>query len=89
MVHRLLYSRFARLIRLLRKEKQEAVKEKFIVAAFTAFQLGAGGDNKTFGDYLVHLGLSEKQPQKVGPQEEDDTLALARIGIKVKKVKKK
>lgn len=75
-------------MKLLRKEKQEVVKEKFTLAAFTAFQLGAGGDKGTFGDYLAKLGLSERQPQQAKPEDKDDSIALARIGIKVKKVKK-
>ena len=38
---------------------REAVKEEDRRFAFTAFLLGAGGD-KTFGDYLRNIGMSEE-----------------------------
>lgn len=37
----------------------QTFRDGLIQSAFTAFQLGAGGD-KTFGDYLSHIGLSDK-----------------------------
>ena len=71
-----------------RRAQQEAeagAKDKFIVAAFLAFQLGAAGEGKTFGDYLRHLGLSDEPAEAEAPAEPgkvpDNTAALARMGI--------
>ena len=88
-VNSLPFSRFMRLVQLLGKVKQEEAKEKLVLAAFTSWQLGAG-NKRTLGEYLEHLGLSDKAPQqrrgKDAQKKEEAT--LSRMGIKVKKVKK-
>ena len=85
------FSRFLQLKRLLVEAKQEESKEKLILAAFVGWQMGAGGGNKKFGEYLGELGLSDglgKPAQEANPQNVvDDTAALKRMGIEVKKVK--
>ncbi len=82
------FSRFSQLRSLLIEARQEEIKEKFILSAFIGWQMGAAGE-KTFGDYLSHLGLSDKPPQQKDTQDApDDTAALERMGIEVKKVKK-
>ena len=87
-VRGLLYSRFDQLVKLLLRIKEETVKERLTIAAFIGFQMGAGGGKGTFGDYLVSCGLAKKPPQQPDLGGKDDTQALARMGIKVKKVKK-
>lgn len=73
------------LTRLSAKVRQTEAKEKFVLAAFIGFQLGAGG-KQTFGEYLKHLKLSEQPTQS--PSSGNDDMALSRMGIKAKKVKK-
>ena len=75
------------LIKLSSKARQEEAKEDLILAAFIGFQLGAGG-KKTFEEYLKHLNLSEQPSQSPGSRDKDDDMALSRMGIKAKKVKK-
>lgn len=60
MINALSFSRFLQLQALLFKAKQEEVREKFILAAFVGFQMGAAGD-KNFSQYLESLGLLEEQ----------------------------
>lgn len=70
------------------KASQDEAREKFILSAFVGWQMGAAGE-KTFGEYLSYLGLSDEPPKRVESQnKEDDTEALRRMGIEVKKVKK-
>lgn len=90
-MNRLPFSRFLQLESLIFKAKYEELQEKFILAAFVGWQLGAAG-KKTFGEHLVVLGLSDKTPQddnqkesaqRVEPQKSQD-VKLSRMGIKAK-----
>jgi len=91
----LTFSRFLQLRDLLQLVKQEEAKEKYILAAFVGWQMGAGG-KKNFGEYLRHLGLSDETSQQVGSQKREDVAllqkredaTLSRMGIKAKRVKK-
>lgn len=76
-----MFSRFAQLIKYLLKVRQDEVNEKFVLAAFVGFQMGAAGGEKTFGEYLYALGLSDKLPQQVRGKV-DETRKLARMGVK-------
>ena len=60
MVNDLPFNRYLQLRYLLIKAKHDDIKEKFTLAAFVGFQMGAGGD-KNFGQYLEGLGLGEEQ----------------------------
>ena len=80
--------------KLIARARHDEVKEQFVLAAFVGWQIGAASD-KTFGEYLRHLGLSDELPQQVDSRKggsrdltrkrEDEK--LSRMGIKVKKVK--
>ena len=63
----LLFDRFQQLVIMLSKVKQEEAKDRLINSAFIAFQMGAGGD-KTFGQYLEKIGLSETHSDLSGTQ---------------------
>lgn len=56
MINALPFSRFLQLQNLLAKLRQDETREKFILAAFVGFQMGAAGD-KNFSQYLESLGL--------------------------------
>jgi len=45
-------------VKLIGEIKKEEARDAFTLSAFTAFQMGAGGEKK-FGEYLNDLGLSE------------------------------
>ncbi len=84
-----MFSRFMQLTKLAVEAEQKKEKDRFTLAAFIGFQMGAAGENKTFGDYLARLGLLDDVPRPAGPQDtRDDTDQLKRMGIEVKKVKK-
>ena len=64
------FERFTELVVHLGKEKQAEEHGKFVLAAFTAYQMGAGGEHK-FTEFLGLIGLGdtppsikEKQPEK-------------------------
>ncbi len=81
------YNRFLELIKIIPKIKQEERKEELITSAFTAFQLGAGGD-KTFGQYLQALGLAEKKKIESKKITKEEALAIGqRIHEKAKLIK--
>ena len=81
------------LITLSAKARQEEAKERLVLAAFVGWQMGArikregesGSEAYPFAEHLARLGLSERPVQSHGAG--DDTMALSRMGIKVKKVK--
>jgi hypothetical protein len=50
-----------RLCRLVERAERDEAKERLREGAWIAFQLGAGGE-KSFGDYLAQMGLSEQEP---------------------------
>ena len=79
-----MFSRFLQLQKLLTETRREEVKEKFVLAAYVGWQLGAAG-KKTFGEHLQHLGLSDEAPQSARSQKEEDGV-LSRMGIKAKEV---
>jgi len=87
-IHGLLFSRFAQLVSLLSEVRREEAEEKFTLAAFVGWQMGAGG-NKTFGQYLKHLlpDLPGEPIQPAKPQKRQDEI-LSRMNIKAKRVKK-
>jgi len=61
-------------------------------AAFNSFLMGAGGEGKTFGDYLVMIGLGS-EPSHAQPEiTKDEILARAaknRAAIKWKQAQGK
>ncbi len=64
-------------MRFLNELKKGEAREKLILSAFTAFQLGAGGD-KNFGEYLKSLGLSLEPPgQQLEPITKEEAIAKA------------
>ena len=85
------FSRFQRLLKLLDRVKQAEEKDGLIAGAWIGFQMGAGEDTN-FGEYLIHLGLSDEPPSQRADvkdkSKQDDTEQLRRMGIEVKKVKK-
>jgi len=52
------FSRFLEIVLLLKEVRAEEAKAELINSAFTAFQMGAGGD-MTFKQYIEKLGLSD------------------------------
>jgi len=76
------FSRFLHLPNLLVKARREEADERFTLAAFVGWQLGAGG-KKTFGEYLYSLGLSDKPSQGVDSQKQED-MKLSRMGIEAR-----
>ena len=47
------------MIELLVEIREDEVREKLVLGAWAAFQLGAGGEAQKFGQYLQKLGLQE------------------------------
>lgn len=84
------FDRFLQLGNLAVKAKQEQAQDALVQSAFIGWQMGAGGKVK-LGEYLHSLGLSDSLPQQPDTpaveEKEDDTEALRRMGIEVKKVK--
>lgn len=70
------------LVRQLGEIRQAEAKEKLVIAAFVAHQMGAAG-KRTFGEYLKNLGLSDESSQQEGSQSRVDG-SLARMGVKPK-----
>lgn len=54
--------RFTRLVSMLAEKRTQEHKERLILGAWIAFQLGAGGD-MTFGDYLDKMRLGQPRPE--------------------------
>jgi len=80
-VRSLSFSRFLQLRRFILISKKEELREKFILAAYTAWQLGAGSGKK-FGEYLDGIGLSDKETMsepvpKVEEMSAKDAIAKA------------
>jgi len=77
------------LVKLSSKAKQEEIKDRFILAAFVGWQMGAGGNKVTFGTYLTRLGISSEPPQRVDSQDKEvEAKKLSRMGVKARKIKK-
>lgn len=79
------FVRFSHLKTLLVKVSREEAREKLMLAAYQAFQLGAGG-GKNLGEYLSHLGLGDtitENSKPDTPQAAQDG-KLSRMGIKAK-----
>ncbi len=75
------FSRFQNLHRLAAEARREEVKEKFTIAAFIGWQMGASlkvpgepeGASNTFQDHLVKLGLADKMVKEpTTPTEPED-----------------
>ena len=89
------FDRFSQLKILLTRVNHEEAKDKFILAAFIGWQMGAAG-NKTFKEHLRNLGLSDEPPQLTDSRRDEDASiaqkredkVLSRMGIKAKRVKK-
>jgi len=43
-------------------------RERYALAAFTAFQQGAGEDKQTFGEFLNKIGLGDDTEQAASPK---------------------
>lgn len=87
-IRNLPFSRFMQLVKISSEARRAEAKEKFVLAAFVGFQMGAGGKG-TFGSYLSRLKLSDEPAQHIGPQsKEAEAERLSRMGIKVRTVKK-
>lgn len=67
-----MFSRFLQLRDLLVVIGREEIRDKFIISAFIAWQMGAGAGMK-FGEYLEGIGLSEKQPVAETPEDKELT----------------
>ena len=88
-VHNLDWQRFRDLVKLIgrviQREAEVGAKNRLYDSAFLAFQLGAAGEGKTFGDYLQGLGLSDPPAEEEAPAARvkvpDNTATLARMGI--------
>jgi len=66
----------------LSEARREETEEKFTLAAFIGWQMGAGG-KKTFGQYLKHL-LPDEPVQPVKSQKRQDEV-LSLMNIKARK----
>jgi len=84
------FSRFRSLQTLAIEARRDEVKEKFTIAAFIGWQMGASikvpgepeGATNTFQDHLVKLGLADKvtkEPMPVKPEDAPPLLESQRV----------
>lgn len=69
-------------------EKQQAHKEKLVIASYSAWQVlaGLGGYKKSFKEHLKILGLIESEKVKVEPKDPNESL---RNAIRIRQMDKR
>jgi hypothetical protein len=79
-VFNLPYSRFIQLEEMLLEQKQNDVREQYILQAFGSWLNGAG-QKKTFKQFIKHLGLEKKEKADDLQMAKEDQKRIAQRNI--------